>query len=306
MGQPVHPQTLHRGVPRGWSGNTLLGISPSGQWIAYQSRDKYNAHFSIYNLVTGEWRSPQILFQRHEVRWDADESGLYYLGFPMGETPEDRRLWRIDLSLMWVEVVRKCPYCVSFDVSEATSTLAVMRSIEPGRQQVDVVGWTKPFTEAVTVDVVARESVGGISLSPGGKRLAYSTAVEPKRPRVFAIATRVADLSSGAIVTLGENYMDNAPWLSDDIILDPDPDALRVWKHNLTTGERGVFAEVEDDLSSVYVGQRTYVGMGGAALARETRMLLFTPTVSPEYRFSSGDIFVADLRCSRMASGKKK
>lgn len=290
------PKRCTRGVPSGWTDNGLDDISPSGQWIAYESRYKYNYHFSIYNMVTGEWRTPSIPARSYGARWDAGERGLYYLAAPMGEKPEDRKMWWIDLQTLQAKVVRDCPHCVAFDVSETSPTLATMRAIKRGWKQIDLVGWTEPFTTAVTVDILKQDYFSSISLSPGSTRLAYDTE----------LGMRVAELSSGTIVTLPGNSMAGAAWLTDDVILAPDPDALRVWKHNLATGERVMFAEVEGDLSSVYGRQRVYVGLYGAAIARDTRLMLFTPTVDQEYRFLTGTIYIADLRCSRLASAEKR
>lgn len=297
------PKRCIRGVPRGWSGNTLMAISPSGQWIAYGARAEYNYHFSVYNLLTGEWRTPAVPFDFVAVRWGADDRGLYYFSIS-SEKPEERKLWWIDLETMQTKEIRDCPHCVEFDVSETASVLAATRRIKRGWLQLDIVGWTEPFTAAMTVDSMKKDSVGPISLSPSSKRLAYSTEIKEKNGVQFP--ERILELSSGAIVTLTENFMPDA-WLTDDVILNPDPEALRVWKHNLVTGARVIFAQIESNLSSVYAtGQNnTYIGIKGVSIARGTQFLLFTPSVG-EYRFSTGTIFVADLRCSRRASTNQK
>lgn len=298
------PKQCVRGVPLGWGDNTLMAISPSGQWIAYGARAQYKYHFSIYNLETGEWRRPAVPFSFYEVKWDTYEQGLYYLSGSF-EKPEDRQLWWMNLETMQAKEIRDCPHCVEFDVLETESILAATRRIKRGWLQIDMVGWTEPFTAAVTIDSVKRGSVGPISLSPHGKRLAYSTEIETKGQRRVQFPMRIQELGSGAIVTLTENSMPDA-WLTDDVILDPDPEAMRVWKHNLVTGERVIFAEVDRDLSSVYaIGQGSpYTGMRGVAIARDTRFLLFTPIREPP--FSTGTIYVADLRCSRRVSAAQK
>jgi len=298
------PKQCVRGVPRGWAGNTLKAISSSGQWIAYVASLEINYHFSIYNLLTGEWRTPAAPFAFNAVKWGTDDRGLYHLSlYDHDKKPEERKLWWINLETMQAKEIRDCPHCVEFDVLETESILAATRGIKRGWLQIDMVGWTEPFTAAVTVDSVKRGGVGPISLSPHGKRLAYSAETKDKGIRQFPM--RIQELGSGAIVTLTENSMPDA-WLTDDVILDPDPEAMRVWRHNLVTGERVVFAEVDRDLSSVYaIGQGSpYTGIRGVAIARDTRFLLFEPL--RETSIWTGTIFVADLRCSRRVSAEQR
>lgn len=297
------PKQCVRGVPRGWAGNTLKAISLSGHWIAYTASLEYNYHFSIYNLLTGEWRTPAAPFAFNAVKWDTDDRGLYHLSiYDDDKKPEERKLWWMNLETMQAKAVRDCPHCVEFDVLETASILVATREIKRGWLQLDMVGWTEPFTAAVTIDSVKRDSVGPISLSPHGKRLAYNTEIETREQLRFPV--RIQELGSGAIVTLTENFMPNA-WLTDDVILDPDPEAMRVWRHNLVTEERVIFAEIDRDVSSAYATEQgsLYTGISGVAIARDTKFLLFTPKIT---EVSPGTIFVADLRCSRRASAEPK
>jgi len=88
-------------------------------------------------------------------------------------------------------------------------------------------------------------------------------------------------------------------WLTDDVVLRPDPKSLRVWRYDLESNNQEVFVEFAPDALAESEQRRRsgskYNGITTAMVAgRNRQYLLFVPQVD---RVSS-TLHVADLGCA--------
>jgi hypothetical protein len=252
---------------------------------------------SINDLKTGAREDLDLLamigtYGVDSVRWAEGDQALYYVSKPYEATgvappPYKDKLMRLDLKSGSASVVRDCPGCLSFDISN-TGLLAAVRSITPyAPLQLDIVGWTDPFTTPL-MSLPGPIAWGGpLSFSPSGKKLAYSIK-ELRNGRPY-FPTLIYDLENHSIVTLTENLLLSA-WLSDDVVLEPDEEALRIWQHDLATRQRTVFAEFTPAVLPDYVESNH---IASVMISSDRRFLLFEPALNG----TAGPLLVADLRC---------
>jgi hypothetical protein len=241
--------------------------------------------------------------------WDGQMSGLYYLD--SGEGRDE--LYHLRLSDGRVRGVEDCADCASVDVDEPLGLAAYIRvgQGERARQEwLEVRRWNKGVSAGVLVTVPVPSESFAVKLSPTGKRASYmgeQVEIEDERGYEWPVRLRhYVDLATGTTIKLNENYLRD-PWVTDDVVLEPDREMPRVWKYDLVTGRRELFVEFAlgallFDEEEQREGKR-YAIRSAMIGGRHRQYLLF------EWRHargpSYGTLMVADLRCAlQQAQGK--
>jgi hypothetical protein len=296
-----------------------LDLSPNGEWLVGNGKSGLSLgtphpFVFFYNPETGESRIlpssvpsdtvSELNYSGVEIQWDGKMVGIYYNSIRPGRD----KLYHLRLSDGRVKELQVCshPNC-SIDIEEPLGLVACICAIDRGHTiqgELEVWRWDGKTSSELLVTLPVPRGAGAVELSPTGKRASFLTrGKSEKDEKGYSQLTWVkhfVDLASRRVITLGQGDFDDMnSWLTDDVVLRPDPKSLRVWRYDLESNNQEVFVEFAPDALAESEQRRRsgskYNGITTAMVAgRNRQYLLFVPQVD---RVSS-TLHVADLGCA--------
>lgn len=306
-------QCVHE-MPLAVYGIVGFDLSPDGEWLVGQGYTRFSLGtpypFAFFhNLETRESRllprsvySDTNFFGFHgSYSWDGQSGGVYY------RSVERDELYHLRLSDGRVRVVEKCAGCVDVDVAEPLGLAAYIRVGEGKRVRprwLEVRQWNNGVSAGVLVTVPVPAGSYAVRLSPTGKRAAYwgekDEIVDAQGYEWSVAPLYYVDLSNGTRIKLKENDLGD-PWVTDDVVLEPDRDTLRVWKYNLATGQRELFVEFLPETLMYYkeeLSEGKRFAIASAMIGGRNRQYLLFQWRLARTNQKWAPLMVADLRCA--------
>lgn len=314
----IVPRECVREMPLRMLELTSLDLSPSGEWLVGSGRSGLSLgtphpFVFFYNLETRESRIlprsvpsdivGELNYSGVEIQWDGKAEGIYYQSMRPGRD----KLYHLRLSDGRVQELQACsrPNC-SIDVAEPLGLVACVCAVDGGysrQNELEVWRWGGNADSRPLVALPVPQGAYHVKLSPTGKRVSFLTKGKDEQDeKGYSWPTWVkhyVDLASRRVITLGQGDLDTMyAWLTDDVVLRPNPKSLKVWKYDLETNNQEVFVEFAADAlveSDRKYGGLKHNGIESAMIAgRNRQYLLFVPLAN---RVSS-TLHLADLGCA--------
>lgn len=321
----IVPKECVREMPLRMLDLTSLDLSPDGDWlvgsgISGLSLGTPHPFVFFYNPETRESRIlpssvlsdtvGELNYSGIEIQWDGKAEGIYY----RSTRPGRDKLYHLQLSDGRVKEFEICSHTnCSIDVAEPLELVACICAVD-GRHslqdKLEVWRWNGNVSLESLVTLPVPQGAYHVELSPTGRRASFLTrGTDEKDEKGYswpAWVKHYVDLASQKVITFGQGSLDTMySWLTDDVVLRPDPKSLRIWRHDLETNNQEIFVEFASNAlaeSDQRYGGAKHSGIESAMVAgRNRRHLLFVPLVN---RISS-TLHIADLGCALEKTRRK-
>jgi hypothetical protein len=222
---------------------TSSSITADGTKMAvlYTTQSTMLSELALYNFTTGEHEkidlrkldpnAPQGPIDPYALLWSDNGEHLIYIASDM--------IREVDIRGISGRMVVRCPNCVDLDLSSEGRVALTLYNTTTKTRYIEI----KESLQAATALLNINEKyVSDPSWSPDGTKLAYLVT-----PSSLEQYVEIMDVTSNEKIKLDPPVrLSTRPvWLSNSTLLVPDKTTTQLWRQNIYSGERQLFADVQ-------------------------------------------------------------